>query len=384
MAWDALTPEGLAAPHRPRITVEIERPDGTLVPLPVLADGSLTVSLDETRAPYAAAAVTVPASAELLELADPLRFTPLVITTGYTWADGTTTAGRLARLPLISRVVQRPANTVALRAAGVETLAQNYHFQWHNGPLPAAADTLAAAYDWLIQFPTSGSDLTIGRALPPEWSQYGTLSGEFRENFRMEVGDNLWSVMEAVGTEAGAKLYGNELGYWSGRPLGNQDSPTVAMELRAGLNLITAEAALGLGEFYNAVTDVYRHETALGNEMTTYGRASLSSGPYSTKVAPWRVKVTEHEGRYVSQGAATAAAIRRLRNLSARRDVITAEAVADYRIRPKHRVALRLPSWAVTQHWIVQAVTFTPGTGRMKLTLRRPIDDGAQVTTSGE
>ncbi len=328
-------------------------------------EGSLELTFSEDWAPYAQAKLecSIP-DAGNLERLDPRFNARIELDLGYIYPDGTEDVHKVADLALRSRPVNRPADTLNLDAGSDEYRAQDYRVLWWAG---MERGGINEAVQWMADYAEHPEPVKFSSEFPN-----GTGRAELAE-VEVQIGDDYWSIMDDCAARTGKRVWCDEFRTWRVGTRAERTG-TVMHELKVGENgtIVDASSSLDREEWYNAVCLRYRWNDAANNEHIVYGRAVLTTGPFSVDAVGFKAYF-EEVPRPVGQAAADAAATTRLKNLSTRGRSITLTAAAAYWLRPGHTVSVQLPTGSAELH-LVQSVSFRPSDGLMTVTTRQPID----------
>lgn len=366
-ALEAIT--GSELEHLVRVTVD---PSGG-APFEVAAEG-ISITYAEDWSPHIQSAMTtaVPTVAQL-DLLDPRLNCRVQIDAGYRYPDGVEDLKPLCNLGLRTRHVGRPANQVNLTASSDEARAQDRRRVEDYGPF-----TTFTGINELVQFfadyavyPQTAEVITSYPADGGYWAIYGITA---------PVGTPMWDVIADAAARAGVWVHCTSDRKWRIRPRATiAATPQHVLEVGTNGTIITSDAALERVEFANQSIIEYSWTDAAGDDHTVYGRARITSGPYSVDVVGY---VVDHItiNRAATQAQADAAAASRVGNLVTRGRSLSLEAHAAYWLRPGHTISVKLPTGSAELH-LIKSIRFEPLAGKMQIETRQPLD---VTITTGE
>ncbi|APX03369.1 hypothetical protein [Arthrobacter sp. QXT-31] len=192
-----------------------------------------------------------------------------------------------------------------------------------------------------------------------------------------EFGDNKWDFIDEAQQRTGTWIY-----CANGRDWIIQPRPEVATTPHHTLTtgpegtVISARVSTDRERFYNVVMLKYTYtptkaapNAPAGLPKTVLGSAFISYGPFDVTKVGMKVYQEKFEMK-VTTAQAKAAARAKLARLLSKGHTYDVTALALYSVRPGQTVKVKL--FGTDQNLLVQAVTFTPGTGLMDLVLRKP------------
>jgi hypothetical protein len=324
-----------------------------------------TITFDDSRAPHVewSATCKVPATQAQQDALDPRLRVRALVQVGTQRLD----------LVLTERSIQRPGNTMQLRAYSDEKILMNYG---------TGRDTLT----FRPQHEAYNSIVTVIRhALPFAKTRdqgvraYGWVSDP-EEPLVIGPGDDALEAIWEIADRAGDRWVYNDGTEWllTTRPE-LASKPKAHLTVGEDGTLITADTSLTLDDFYNACQVVYSWTTeeevdgkTVRTDRRAEGWAEVMTGPFDIRAVGRRVQRIERNYAGTELDAQRAAQSL-LRRSVAKGRTVTLEAVSDYSLRPGDTVAITLPSGPTERH-LVQAVTFNRPSETMQITTRVPND----------
>ena len=348
--------------------------DPAFAPSFTLPATDVKVTFAEDWAPHIQAQITAPIPAQAqLDGLDSRRGCRVIITAGYRYPDGTVDVQHLADLGLRSCTPSWPDNTISIDASSDEALAMDrMRVEANTGPL---------VFDGINEAVQFWADYAVYPSTADLDSPYSdTMGASALVGFEVETGTPMWSPIEDAAARCGVWVYCTGERQWriAARPeLGG----TVRHTLAVGEDgtIITAQAPLDRTQWANQVVTEYTWTDGDGAQQTVYGRAAVTSGPFSVNTAGYRSDKVTYE-RPATQAQADAPAGTRVRQLVTRGRGLSLEAHAAYWLRPGHTTTVQLPLGAAENH-IVRSITFDLGVGKMAIQTRQPLD---VTITTGE
>lgn len=339
-----------------------------------LPTDSLTVTLAEDWSPHIQAKITtsVPGLLAQLDALDARLNCRVNIQAGYRYSDGTKDLLDLADLGLRDREVSRPDNDVTLNASSDEARAQDRRRVEYAGPF--AFTGINAAVQWFADYAVYPALATLDS---PFASSVGSTSVAGMD---VKIGTDMWSPIEDVAARAGLWVYCTTDRKWriSNRPeLGG--TPRHALEVGRNGTIFSSTSRIERKEWANESIVEYAWTDAAGASQVIYGRARVTSGPYSVNVVGYKTDHKRYE-RPATQAQADAAASTRVKSLVTRGRGLELEAHAAYWLRPGDTITVQLLTGAAEAH-IIKSITFDLVAGRMSIQTRQPLN---VTITTGE
>lgn len=334
----------------------------------------LKVTFAEDWSPHIQATFTaaVPATTQL-DLLDGRLNCRLKIRAGYRYQDGTLDVQDLADLGLRNRGVGRPANQIDLTAESDEARAQDRRRVEDYGPF-----TTFAGINELVQF---FADYAIYPATATVLSDFSSTYGAGAiSGITAPIGTAMWDVIADAAARAGVWVHCSGDRKWRIRTRAElAGTPQHVLEVGKNGTIITSDSAIDRTQFANQSIIEYSWTDAGGVAHKVYGRARITTGPYSVDVAGYKTDHVVME-RAATQAQADAAAASRVGNLVTRGRSLSLEAHAAYWLRPGMTITVQLPTGPAESH-LIKSITFEPGVGKMQIETRQPTD---VTITTGE
>jgi len=331
----------------------------------------LQVTFAEDWTPHIQASITAPVpSAVQLDLLDARINCRLRINAGYRYQNGTLDVQPLADLGLRTRGTRRPDNTVPLTASSDEARAQDRR-RSEATALPAFTG-INALVQWFANYSIYPATATVVSDFPA--AQGATAVA----GITAEVGQPMWDTVADAAARAGVWVHCAADRTWKVRYRAvNGATPQHVLEVGKNGTIEETDSKIERGPWANQSIIEYAWTDAAGVDHKIYGRARISSGPYSVDVVGYK---TDHIviNRAVTQSQADAAAATRVGQLVTRGRSISLRAHSAYWLRPGMTVTVKLLTGPAVDH-IIQSITFDLGTGFMQIETRQPLD--ATITT---
>ena len=342
---------------------------GASFPLTVEA---LKVTLAEDWAPHIQASLTAPMLTQAqLDALDPRTGARIQISAGYRYPDGTLDLQPLADLAVRQLVPTWPDDQVTINASSDEALAQDRMRVEDGRGLPFTFAGINEAVSWFADYAVYPDSAVLDTSFA---ASYGASAVAGME---VDAGTPMWSPIEDAASRAGVWVHCTTDRKWRITARPGLATPRHTLAVGSAGTIVTAQAPLDRTQWANQVLTEYTWTDAAGTQQTVYGRAAVTSGPFSVNSAGYR-SVKQSYTRPATQAQADAAAASRVRNLVSRGRGLTLEAHAAYWLRPGETITAQLPVGAPENH-IIKSLTFDPVAGLMSLETRLPLD--ATVTT---
>jgi hypothetical protein len=339
---------------------------GTAFPISIEGD-ALSVTFSEDWSPHIQvnATAAMPLTDAQLDALDGRAGCRITVDVGYIYPDRSRDVHVLADVALRGRQVSRPDNKLGILAVSDEIRAQDR--VWHSTDTPPAFTGIVGAVKWCAELAMYPEPVVIETAFA---DSVGSTS---IDGMKVPVGSDLWSPIADLANRAGVWVHCTSDRKWRirGRPAGT-DAPVHRLAVGENGTIVTSDSGLDRGDWSNYVILEYFFTNAAGAQVTIFGRAGVTSGPFQPSVTGYRMY---HEKRTqpITQAQADAAAATVLRNLVTRGRSLTLTAIAAYWLRPGHVVEVELVTGGPQVH-IVQSVQFNPLAGLMTVTTRQPND----------
>ncbi|MFF2842698.1 hypothetical protein [Paenarthrobacter sp. NPDC057981] len=290
---------------------------------------------------------------------------------GYQWNSVSEDVQLLADLHLRNRDIKRPDNTLELKLAGDEALAQDYKRQsWDTQP-PVTN---------LLDFVTYHKDIaSIPESTPAVLTDFVTSFGASSlAGVVQEVGKDSWSLLADAQDRAGCRIYVDGNRRWHIEKLPKLG--VTALNLTIGTDGIITESAATLSreDFKNSVTIKYSWRDGSGNDQVIYGNALVNAGEFATSAIGLNTYYLERSIP-ATQAQANAAAATVLTSVGRRGNSYSIGAVNAFWITPGSTVTATLPE-GDQRKMLVSSVSFNYPSGDMSLKLRQPEDLSTAAT----
>lgn len=367
--WEPEAAELIRESHSQVFTATAYPVSGDPVELDVL---NATVTLDESWSPriQASLSCSLPDSSVLDKL-DPRKRVRVKVYAGYRWNSVSEDVQLLADLHLRNREIQRPDNTLELRLASDEALAQDYKRQsWDTQPLTSN----------LLDFVTYHAEIaSIPESIQPVLTDFPTYYGSSSlTGVVQEPGQDSWSLLADAQDRAGVRIYCDGQRRWRIARLPRLGVTALNLTINDGGLITGSTGTLSREDFKNAVTIKYSWRDSGGNEQVVYGNRFVSSGEFATGSIGFNVYYLERNVP-ATQAQADAAAKTVLDSVGRRGNSYSIEAVNAFWLVPGSTVTATLPE-GDQRKMLVSSVSFNYPSGDMSLKLRQPEDLSTSAT----
>ncbi|MDO5876499.1 hypothetical protein FV140_14635 [Paenarthrobacter ureafaciens] len=368
--WALEAAARIREPHRQVLKATAYPVTGAPFDLDVL---QATVTLDESWSPRIQASLSceVPADKAQLAALDPRKRVRVKVYAGYQWNSVSEDVQLLADLHLRNRDIKRPDNTLELRLASDEALAQDYKRQsWDTQP-PTTN---------LLDFVTYHANIaSIPETIQPVLTDFVTSFGASSlTGVVQEPGKDSWSLLADAQDRAGCRIYVDGNRRWHIERLPKLG--VTALNLTIGVDGIITEssATLSREDFKNAVTIKYAWRDGAGNDQVIYGNCFVNSGEFATSAIGFNVYYLERSVP-ATQAQADAAAKTVLTSVGRRGNSYSITALNAFWLTPGSTVTATLPE-GDQRKMLVSSVSFNYPSGEMSLKLRQPEDLSTAAT----
>jgi len=334
----------------------------------------IEVTMAEDWAPHVQAKLvgSIPESLTQLDALDGRRNCRIIIQAGYVYKDGTVDIHQLADLGLRNRRTSRPSNQMGLAASSDEAKAMDRRRAEFYGSLEfdGLNDLVKFFADYAVYPEVATLDTNF-----PDNGGYASIAG-----MEVNIGTPMWDAIEDAAARCGKWVYCTPGRFWR-----LTDAPSLGGTVRHVLavgkdsTIFAADSEVDRTGFANQSIVEYAWQDAEGVSHTVYGRAAVTSGPFSVNSIGY---VSDHKryDRPATQAQANAAAASRVKGLVTRGRGLSLEAHAAYWLRPGHTINVQLPTGPAEDH-LIKSITFYRQGGRMLIHTRQPMD---VTITTGE